>query len=147
MTGTATPLLQPLAYRVWDPRTCSYFYTDVLPQDSCLLERWTGRFDKQGSALYENDIIRVHYDWKLGWVRALIVRQGKDGGYYAQATTPEGTTLQIGFYSFDDAYRIGNIRENPKKLVTATEQFPTEKGGEWWLSSAVFRPVSRSCFN
>jgi hypothetical protein len=147
MNETLSSLVQPLAYRVWDPKRCSFFYTDVQPDASPLVDRWTGLFDKQGSPLYENDILRVHYDWKLGWVRALVLRDAKRDRYLAQATAPDGTAIQIGFYCFADAYRVGNVREHPGKLVAATEQFPTQETQPWWLSSAVFRTVPRSCFN
>lgn len=147
MNETLSALVQPLAYRVWDLKHCSFFYTDVRPEASPLLDRWTGLFDKQGLPLYENDIIRVHYDWKFGWVRALITRDAKKPQYMAQATTSDGAALRVGFYCFAEAYRVGNLRQEPGKLVHATEQFPSGDTEPWWLSSAVFRSVSRTCLN
>lgn len=140
-------LVQPLAYRVWDPRHHSFFYTDVRPEPTPLLDRWTGHFDKQGSAIYENDILRVHYDWKFGWIRALVVRLENRNEYIARATGPDGTHFQIAFYSFSDAYRIGNLREHPHKLIAASEQFSHNPTEPWWLCTAIFRSVPRSCFN
>lgn len=131
-------LVQPLAYRVWDPDRRSHFYTDATPEASAIVDRWTGFFDKQGLAIYENDIIRVHHDWKFGWVRALVLRHPRKEEYTAQATTTEGAVLRIGFYSFADAYRVGNVREHPGKLTRATEQFSKEPDA-WWLSPAIFR--------
>ena len=147
MNKTQNALVQPLAYRVWDPESRSFFYTDVQPEVSTLLDRWTGLFDKQGCPVYENDIIRVHYNWKFGWVRARVFRDAKRHEYSAQALTPDGAVLHIGFYCFADAYRVGNLREHPGKLVTAAEQFPAGQTEPWWLSSAVFRAVPQSCFN
>jgi hypothetical protein len=147
MNETPIALVQPLAYRVWDLKHCSFFYTDVQPEASALLDRWTGLFDRQGAPLYENDIIRVHHDWKLGWVRALVTRNERKDQYMAKATAPDGSEVHIGFYCFADSYRLGNLREHPGKLVTATEQFRTGESDPWWLSSAVFRSVPRSCFN
>lgn len=147
MNERPSSLLQPLAYRVWDSKYRSFFYTDVLPEASATFDRWTGLFDKQGLPLYENDIIRVHYDWKFGWVRALVVRQGRKDQYSAQATTADGALLHVGFYCFADSYRLGNLREHPGKLVAATEQFANPKTDSWWLSPAVFRSVPRSCLN
>src|SRR5579859_127065 len=85
MDETANQLIQPLTFRVWDPKYRSYFYTDARPEASGLVDRWTGLFDRQGMALYENDIIQAHYDWKLGWVRALIVREQTRQTYSARA--------------------------------------------------------------
>lgn len=147
MNETPIRLIQPLAYRVWDPKHRSFFFTDVQPEESPLLDRWTGLFDKQGLPIYENDILRVHHDWKLGWVRALVVRNPKREGYAAQATGPGGIVIHIGFYCFADSYRLGNVREHPGKLVAATEQFPACETEPWWLSPAVFRAVPPSCFN
>lgn len=148
MNETPTTLVQPLAYRVWDQKHRSFFYTDVQPEATTSRDRWTGLFDKQALPLYENDIIRVHYDWKFGWVRALIMRQAKKDEYAAQAIAVDGTVLRIGFYCFADSYRVGNSREHPGKLIRAAEQFSRAESEEpWWLSTAVFPSVSRSCFN
>jgi hypothetical protein len=147
MNGTVNQIIQPLAYRVWDPRHKSYFHTDVRPDNAAFLERWTGLFDKQGAAIYEGDILRVHHDWRYGWVRAVVVHDEKRGHYTAEATTSDGITLRIGFYSFADAYRVGNFREHPGKLVKATEQFHTAESEVWWLSPGIFPSVSRRCFN
>ena len=140
MIETRTALTQPLACRTWDPEHGSFFYSDVLPEASPLLDRWTGLFDKQGAPIYENDILRAHYDWRYGWVRALVKR-GRADRYVAQATTREGTVLEIGFYCFADSYRVGNLREHPGKLVTATEQFAKPQVQSWWQSSAIFRSL------
>jgi hypothetical protein len=147
MNGTSIALVQPLAYRQWDPKHKSFFYTDVQPKEPQFLDRWTGLFDKQGLALYENDIIRVHYDWKLGWVSALVMREGKGERYCAQCTTSDGKVLQIGFYCFTDAYRLGNVREHPGKLVAAREQFPEPESQSWWLRSAFRHSTPPWCFN
>lgn len=138
MNGTAIHLVQPLAYRVWDPRQRAFFYSDVRPDNSEQLDRWTGLFDKQGLAIYEQDILRVHYDWRFGWVRALVVRHEKKQEYVARATSTDGEILQIGFYNFLEGYRIGNLRQHPGKLTQATEQFPEDQIGPWWLSSVLF---------
>jgi len=140
-------LIQPLAYRVWDPKQPSFFYTDVAPADLNLVDRWTGLFDREGAPLYENDIIRVHYDWRLGWVRALIERHPSKPQYSARATAPDGTPIRIGFYCFSEAYRLGNFRQNPARLVRATEQFPTSQNEPWWLNSVALRTIPRSCLN
>jgi hypothetical protein len=147
MNETSNSLVQPFAYRVWDPKHRSFFHTDVQPDSWQFVDRWTGLFDKQGLPLYENDIIRVHYDWKFGWVRAWVMRDLKKDQYTAQATTSDGTVLQIAYYCFADAYRLGNLREHPGKLVTATEQFSESKTEAWWLSPSAFNSVPRSCLN
>jgi len=147
MIETPNQLTQPLAYRVWDSDYASYFYTDVRPETGEQLDRWTGLFDRQGAPVYENDILRMHYDWRLGWVRALVVRDASRGGYMAEATAPDGKVLRIGFYSFADAYRVGNIREHPGKLVTAKEQFAEQESSAWWLSPAIFRSRQGTCAN
>ena len=146
MIETRTELMQPLACRTWDPQHRSFFYSDVLPEPSPLLDRWTGLFDKQGAPIYQNDLIRVHYDWRYGWVRALVKRSQGDR-FVAQATTRDGTVLEVGFYCFADSYRIGNVREHPGKLVTATEQFPKTKAEPWWQSSTIFRTLPQSAAN
>ena len=146
MNGTAIHLVQPLAYRIWEPAHRAFFYTDVLPVAPAQVDRWTGLFDKQGTPLFENDIIRVHHDWKYGWVRALILRDETRRSFFAQATTAEGTSLRIGFYCFAEAYRVGNVRENPGRLVAATEQF-CDTQPPWWLSPAPLRSSSGPCLN
>jgi hypothetical protein len=147
MNETSTSLVQPLAYRVWDPNRRCFFYTDVQPEVTPLVDRWTGLFDKQGLPLYENDIIRVHYNWKFGWVRALVRRQAEKHEYRAEATSAEGIVLHVGYYCFADSYRLGNFREHPGKLLTASEQFRERASEPWWLSAAVFPSVSGSCSN
>lgn len=138
--------MQPFAYRVWEPARKAFFHTDVLPQSAAHLDRWTGLFDKQGTPLFENDIIRVHYDWKYGWVRGRIVRDEQRGSFFAQATTTDGTPLRVAFYCFAEAYRIGNVREHPNRLVAASEQFPVSPE-PWWLRPAMFRSPPGACCN
>jgi hypothetical protein len=145
MNETPISLVQPLAYRVWDPKHRSFFYTDVQPHTSQLLNRWTGLFDKLGCPLYEDDIVRAHYDWKFGWVRALVMR--KSNQYHARATAFDGTVLQIGCYSFADSYHLGNLLEHPDKLKTATPQFGQRETEPWLLNPAVFRSMRGPCFN
>jgi hypothetical protein len=147
MNGTAIQLVQPLTYRIWEPVWKAFFYSDVLPLAAAQVDRWTGLFDKQGTPLFENDIIRAHYDWKYGWVRALILRDEQRGSFFAQATTAEGTLLRVGFYCFAEAYRVGNVREHPRRLVAAAEQFAPPSDEPWWLSPAVFGSASSDCFN
>lgn len=147
MNETLTTLLQPPAYRVWDLKYRSFFYTDVQPEPTSLHDRWTGLFDKQGQPIYEHDIIRAHYNWKFGWVRALVTRHAERHEYRAQATDVNGAVLSIGYYSFADAYRVGNIREHPGRLVAATEQFAAPGHEPWWLSSAVFRTLTPASCN
>ena len=147
MNETPIALVQPLAYRIWSPKHHSFFYTDVQSEDPKFVDRWTGLFDKQGLPLYENDIIQVHYNWKFGWVRAVVIRDSNKEQYAARATVNDRTMLQIGYYCFADSYKVGNLREHPGKLVTAKEQFPENETEPWWLSPAVFRSVSRSCSN
>ena len=147
MNDAPTALAQPLAYRVWEPQRGSFFYTDIQPGTSSLVDRWTGLFDKQGLPIYENDIIRVHYNWKFGWVRAQVLRDVKTHEYRAQATAKDGTVLRIGYYCFADSYRLGNCREHPGKLTAASEQFAEAKTEPWWLSATTFRTASGSSFN
>ena len=123
MKDTVKEHTQPLAYRVWSPDERSFFYSDVRPDLSSLVDRWTGFFDKEGLAIYERDILRVHHDWKLGWVRAVVVPHGKKNQYVAEGTDKDGNIFTIGFYSFAEAYRIGNLRQHPHKLIRAREQF------------------------
>src|SRR5689334_180558 len=134
MNDTSTSLVQPLAYRIWDLHRHCFFYTDVQPEVISLVDRWTGLFDRQGLPLYQNDIIRVHYNWKFGWVRALVRRHAEKHEYLAEATSVDGTALHIGYYCFADSYRVGNFREHPGKLVTAKEQFAEQESQPWWLS-------------
>ena len=147
MNETPVQLIQPLAYRVWDPRQRSFFYTDVRPEPSALLDRWTGYFDKQGAPIYEGDILRVHYDWKWGWIRVVVTRHETRPEYLARAAKSDDSCLQIGFYDFADAFRIGNIRQHPHKLTAPTEQFSQASSCPWWLRPAVFRAVPGSCLN
>ena len=147
MNETLISLVQPLAYRVWDTKYQSFFYTDAQPDSSALVERWTGLFDKQGAPIYEHDIIRAHYNWEYGWVRALVLRDVRRGQFWARATTIDGAILHVGFYSFADAYRLGNLREHPGRLTAATEQFPEHQVEPWWLSTAIFQGTSRSSYN
>ena len=147
MNETLTTLAQPLAYRVWDPTHRCFFYTNVQPEATPERDRWTGLFDKQGQPIYENDIIRVHYNWRFGWVRALVTRHAERHEYRAQATAVNGMGLSIGYYCFADSYRVGNIREHPGKLVAATEQFAASSTEPWWLRSAEFRSVPEASYN
>jgi len=147
MNATPTALVQPLAYRVWDPKRCSFYYTDVQPEVTPLVDRWTGLFDKQGLPLYENDIIRVHYNWKFGWLRAVVRRHAEKHEYRAEATSVDGTALYIGYYCFADAYRVGNLREHPRKLTAATDQFGEPDSQPWWLNRALFPATPGSCLN
>jgi hypothetical protein len=147
MNETPISLVQPLAYRVWSPKHRSFFYTDVQPEVSEFVDRWTGLFDKQGLPLYENDIIHVHYDWKFGWVRALVTPAPEGERYIAQSITKDGNVLRIGYYCFADSYRLGNLREHRAKLTPATEQFQQNEAEPWWLKEAILPSVSRSWAN
>src|SRR5262245_41745302 len=102
MIGGGSKLVQPAAYRIWDADRQLFSFTDQQPEMSDLVDRWTGRFDKQGRALYERDIIHVHYNWKLGWVRALVVPHPERSEFAGQATDPDGTPFLLGFYYFGD---------------------------------------------
>lgn len=137
---------QPLAYRMWNPRTGSFFYSDVQPELSPMLDRWTGFFDQEGAPIYERDILRVHYDWRLGWVRAVVMPDGK-GRYIATATDPEGRQIQIGFYSFAESYRIGNLRQHPYKLTTAREQFRDDDQSLFWSNGSQTPAGQSLCSN
>jgi hypothetical protein len=147
MNGTVQQLVQPLSYRVWDPAHRTFFYSDVRPQPSKLVDRWTGLFDRSGNPIYEQDILRVHYNWKFGWVRAVVTRQEDTHRYVAEATGPDGSPLLIGFYSFVDAYRVGNTRQHPQKLVGATEQFLDRETSPCRISPTILQPSSDSCLN
>ena len=147
MTGTLKQHSQPLAYRIWNPQQRSFFYSDVRPQPSAMLDRWTGFFDKEGLPIYERDILRVHYNWKLGWVRALVLPHERMDQYLAQATDVEGNILTIGFYSFAEAYRIGNQRQHPYRLTTAQEHFGDAAKGLYWFGPASTRSASSLCAN
>lgn len=147
MNETLTSLVQPLAYRVWDPQRRSFYYTDVQPEAGSEVDRWTGLFDKQRLPLYENDIIRVHYNWKFGWIRAVIRRHAEKHEYRAEAACGDGTALYIGYYCFADAYRLGNLREHPGRLLPASEQFADQDAQPWWLSRAIFPATPGSCLN
>ena len=147
MNGTTIQLVQPLAYRIWDPARKAFFHSDVIPQSQAVVDRWTGLFDKQGTAVFENDIIRVHYDWKYGWVRGLVLHDSQRGVFFAQAKTTDGTTLRIGFYCFAEAYLVGNLREHPRRVTAATEQFAAAKANPWWLDPAARRSAPGACLN
>ena len=126
-------LKQPPAYRVWDPLRRAFSFVDTRPAISPFLDRWAGLFDKQGLPLYERDIIRVHFDWRLGWVSALVIHHPQRPEFAAQATNPDGTLFFIGFYYFADSYMEGNLRQHPNRLKRATEQFPKWSSDPWWL--------------
>jgi hypothetical protein len=145
--GKPREFVPPLAYRIWSPQRRAFSFTSQQQSLSALVDRWTGLFDKQGSPLFEHDIITFHYDWKLGWVRALVVSHPERTGYAARLQTAEGTILHLGFYYFADSYLEGNLRQHPAKLKMATEQFSKEKIRPWWLSGSLFTKIPRSHIN
>jgi len=135
-------LTQPLGCRIWNPLRKCFDFTDRFGQAEPRIDRWSGLFDRRGAPLYERDIIQVHYDWRLGWVSALVVRHPKRADYAARATDPEGKEFYIGSYYFADSYLSGNLHQTPGKLKRATEQFPEEPVHPWWLSDIIFRRSS-----
>lgn len=142
MEPALSELKQPLVCRIWDARRACFSFTDAYGPESTGQDRWTGFFDKQGLPLYERDIIRVHYDWRLGWVSALITRHPERAEFAARATDPFGKAFYLGFYYFADSYLLGNHYQHPAKLKRATVQFSDTTVQPWWLSPIVFRRPS-----
>ncbi len=136
-------LNQPFACRIWDPARKCFSFTDGACAQDPSVDRWTGLFDRQGLPLYERDIIRAHYDWKLGWVSGLIVRHPERAQFAARATAATGAVFYLGFYCFADAYLAGNLHQHPGKLRPACEQFQEQPVQPWWLSEAVFGRTTR----
>lgn len=134
------PLMQPPAYRFWDPKYRSFFYTDVPGEATDLRDHWSGFFDRQGTPIYGNDILRVHYNWKYGWVRATVKRDAQGLEFRAEARAADGAVLSIGRYCFADAYCVGNTREHPGKLAAAQEQFAKRQTVPRCMCGPVFSP-------
>lgn len=110
-------------FRIWDPVRQGFGFCNQQPNDGSVVEVWTGRFDREGRPVYEQDIISVHHDWKLGWVRALVVRRAGTSEFVGQATGPDGA-FQIGAFEFTEGYVEGNLHQHPQCLFPAMAQFP-----------------------
>ena len=142
MQPAISELKQPLACRIWDAGRACFSFTDAYGIKSTGVDCWTGFFDKQGLPLYERDIIRVHYDWRFGWISALIQRHPERAEFAARGTDPLGKPFYLGFYYFADAYLLGNQHQHPAKLKRATIQFSQANSQPWWLSPVGFRRPS-----
>ncbi|HEY9172350.1 MAG TPA: hypothetical protein VI136_08715 [Verrucomicrobiae bacterium] len=133
--GATTRLfkLAPL-FRVWDPARRGFGFSDQRPDDVCVVDAWAGRFDREGRPIYEQDILSVHHDWKLGWVRALVEKRAGTAEFRGVATGPDGP-FHIAAYQFADAYVEGNAHQHPEKLLPAVPQFPEPETADlstWW---------------
>jgi hypothetical protein len=142
--STQTPWVQPAACRVWEPQKRVFVFSDSFGWSPLQEDRWTGFFDKQGLPLYERDIIQVHFDWKLGWIRGLIERQPENRKYAGRVKGPDGKFFHIGFYYFADSYLIGNLHQNPARFIPAREQFSKDNEAPGWLKWQVHH--GRSAF-
>jgi len=122
MGVTSQPLKCASLFRIWDAVRHAYNFADLRPTDSYNVEAWTSRFDRQGRPIYENDILSIHHDWRLGWVRALVERQAGASDFSGRVTGPDGV-FHVAAFEFSDAYVDGNLRQHPQLLVPAVAQF------------------------
>lgn len=133
--GATTRLFRfaPL-FRVWDPARRGFGFSDQRPGDDSVVDAWAGRFDREGRPIYEQDILSIHHDWKLGWVRALVEKCRVTAEFRGVATGPDGP-FYIAAYQFADAYVEGNAHQHPEKLLPAVAQFPEPETADlspWW---------------
>ncbi len=145
MGATARLLKYAPLFRIWDPVRRGFGFTDQRPNDASIVEAWTGRFDREGRPIYEQDIISVHHDWKLGWVRALVERRTGPSEFAGTVTGPDGV-FHIAAYQFADAYLEGNCHQHPHHLFAAVAQFPDPEPSShlrWW-SDGVRLPGAAS---
>jgi hypothetical protein len=133
--GAATRLfrLAPL-FRIWDPGRRGFGFSDQRPNDASIVDIWTGRFDREGRPIYEQDIFSIHHDWKLGWVHALVEKRPGTAEFTGKVTGPDGV-FHIAAYQFADAYLEGNYHQHPHRFLPAVAQFPdleTSNHPRWW---------------
>lgn len=132
-------------FRIWDPVRRGFGFSSQRPNDGSVVEVWTGRFDREGRPIYEQDIISVHHDWKLGWVRALVLRRAGAADFVGIVTGPDGV-FHVGAFEFADGYVEGNLHQHPQRLFPAVPQFPEpEPLPQSWLGrSDALRPFRAS---
>lgn len=136
-------------FRAWDDMRRQFSFSDLRPKTQGTVDRWTGLYDKEGTPIYEKDILSVHYNWRLGWVRAVVEAENSGKGFIATLTGPGGEVFRVGSFSFSDSYVEGNVHLNPQRLIPAQKQFPEPidfiKPGGW--SDDIFTPFSRDGLN
>ena len=136
-------------FRVWDDVRKQFNFSDLRPKSEGKLDRWTGLYDKEGRAIYESDILSVHYNWRFGWVRAVVKADSGGKEFFATVSAPNGESLRVGSFSFAESYVEGNVHQHPQRLVPAQKQFPDPidfvKPGCW--SENIFPPFSREGLN
>jgi hypothetical protein len=130
-------------FRVWNSKRHGFGFVDERPSGAAIVEAWTGFYDKEGWPIYEQDILSVHHDWQLGWVRALVERHPSRPEFAGKVVGPDGTVFRVGYYLFADAYLEGNIHLQPELWVPAAYQFkgpPDSLLPRWW-SDTIFAPT------
>ncbi len=139
--ATARVLRCAPLFRVWDSVRRGFGFADLRPNDGSIVEAWTGRFDKEGRPVYVHDIISVHHDWKLGWVRALVEKPMGASDFTGTVTGPEGV-FHIAACQFADAYVEGNLHQHPHRLLPAVAQFPEAELSpqSWWWNAETRLP-------
>jgi hypothetical protein len=149
MTKHPTIRLEPAPlFRVWNYGCSSFGFSDVRPKDAATVDRWTGFFDQEGCPVYENDILSLHYDWKLGWVNALV-EPGPNDRFVGKVIRPDGTVFHLGSFYFPEGYVEGNLRQHASKLVPAGKQFPDPADyiqPRLW-SSTIFQAIPTTRLN
>jgi hypothetical protein len=139
MPGTRRYFSCAALFRIWDPVRRGFGFTNQRPPDASVVDVWTGRFDREGRPVYEQDILSVHHDWRLGWVRALVMRRVGTSGFVAQATGPDGV-FHVGEFEFAEGYVEGNLHQHPQRLFPAMAQFSDPEppvAPRWWRSDTL----------
>jgi len=108
--------MREIKFRIWDGNNKHFVYPDILEIDRGLeYQQFTGLFDKQGTEVYEGDIISLSM-W--GYDDPWNFRVGfGDGGFYIYTIGFGGECVQN--LDSDNAKRyqvIGNIYANPELL-------------------------------
>lgn len=84
--------------------------------DPDTISQYTGRIDKNGNKIWENDVVNKVDTNALGWYRERKCKVSFDGLGYWLLTTEYGDGYWLGEFNAEQLEVIGNIFDNPEMM-------------------------------